>query len=737
MISEYRIVSRSAVTKALLGFSLFFLGILPQAGAQDALNVIGGESSNNSWLHFSDAPNSLYHHLTGQAYERLNQRSENLQNLQTRIDWEQRQQHVQQVLMETLGPFPEKTPLNAVITRTIERDTYRVEHIVYESQPEFYVTSSLYIPHGADLPAPAVIYVSGHTQEGYRSNTYQHKILNLVNKGFIVFAFDPVSQGERLEYYNSETGSSEVGGPTREHSYSGMQAFINGSSLARYMTWDGIRAVDYLLTRSEIDSERIGITGRSGGGTQVAYIAAIDHRIYAAAPEAYITTFTRLLQSIGPQDAEQNLYHGIARGIDHADFLAARAPKPTLLIATTEDFFSIQGARETADEISGMYRAFGKPDYFSMVEDGGAHQSTPRNREAMYAFFQFHLNNPGDPADEDVDILTDDELRVTATGQVSSSLGGETVFSLNRAEAEKKAEELQERREAYSNNLSEIVQKAKELSGYREPERASSPVFTGRIEREGYVIEKYFIRGEGDYIIPYLLLVPDNPNRKGLVYLHPESKAVEAAEEGEMEWFVKNGFTVLAPDLIGVGEMGSGDIENYSTQVKDFDPVSFDVWTASVLIGRSITGIQAGDVVKLSRLLLENDTIDEVYGAARKQMSAVLLHAAAFDETISRVALIEPLISYQSIVMNRYYDPGFHMSAVAGSIGVYDLPDLAAGLAPRRLLMTGVTDGAGNRIELQDFEKEILAIQTAYDAENSMDQVMIIPGMGDFLKWVE
>jgi hypothetical protein len=737
MTSENRIVSGSSVIKALFGFTLFFLGILHPAGAQDALSVIGGESSNNSWLHFSDAPNSLYHHLTGQAYERLDQRSGNLRSLQSRTDWEQRQQQVRQKLMETIGPFPEKTPLNAAITRTIEKDTYRVEHIVFESQPEFYVTSSLYIPDGVDLPAPAVIYVSGHTQDGYRANAYQHKILNLVNKGFIVFAFDPVSQGERLEYYDSETGDSVVGGPTREHSYSGVQAFINGSSLARYMTWDGIRAVDYLLTRSEIDSERIGITGRSGGGTQTAYIAAIDDRIHAAAPEAYITTFTRLLQSIGPQDAEQNLYHGIARGIDHADFLTVRAPKPTLLIATTEDFFSIQGARETADEVSGIYEAYGEPDYFSMAEDGGGHQSTQNNREAMYAFFQLHLNNPGDPADEDVELLTDDELRVTSTGQVSSSLGGETVFSLNRAEAEKKAEELQNKRGNYSDHLSDIVQKAKELSGYREPETASSPVFTGRIKRDGYVIEKYFVQGEGDYIIPYLLMVPDEPSQKALVYLHPESKAAEAAENGEMEWFARNGFTVLAPDLIGIGEMGSGDVENYSTRVKHFNPVSFDVWIASVLIGRSVTGIQAGDVVKLSRLLREKEGIDEVYGAARKQMSAVLLHAAAFDETISRVALIEPYLSYRSMVMNRYYDPGLHISAVAGSIGVYDLPDLAASLAPRRLLMTGITDGTGRWAESQDDENDISAIQTAYDAENSTDQLTIIPGQEDFLNWVE
>ncbi len=135
------------------------------------------------------------------------------------------------------------------LSRTIESDSFRVEHIIFESQPGFFVTSSLFIPGTLkkNRKAPVVIYCSGHAEDGYRGAVYQHVILNLVRKGFIVFAFDPVGQGERLEYYDQQTGKSIVGGPTTEHSYPGTQAFITGSSEARYMIWDGIRAVDYLL----------------------------------------------------------------------------------------------------------------------------------------------------------------------------------------------------------------------------------------------------------------------------------------------------------------------------------------------------------------------------------------------------------------------------------------------------------------------------------------------------------
>lgn len=216
----------------------------------------------------------------------------------------------------------------------------------------------MFVPEGHKKreKAPVVIYCSGHSEEGYRNAIYMHIIVNLVKKGFIVFAFDPVGQWERLEYFDPKTGKSIVGGPTTEHSYPGAQAFITGSSQARYMIWNGIRAVDYLLTRKEVDPARIGITGRSGGGTQSAYIAAMDDRIYAAAPENYLTNFTRLLQTIGPQDAEQNMFNAIIRGIDHGDFLLVRAPKPALMITTTRDMFSIQGVLETEKEVAAIYK---------------------------------------------------------------------------------------------------------------------------------------------------------------------------------------------------------------------------------------------------------------------------------------------------------------------------------------------------------------------------------------------
>jgi hypothetical protein len=686
--------------------------------SQSELDVI------KSWIHFSDASNSLYHHLASQAFDFLDKRTNTVAAIHSLPDWKKRQEFVRKTLLDIVGPFPAKTPLNPRITRTIVKDGYKVEHIVYESQPGFYVTSSFYIPNNLKSKAPAIIYCSGHSDIGYRNPIYQHVILNLVKKGFIVFAFDPVGQGERSEYYDPSKGKSSVGGTTTEHSIAGAQAFIAGSSQARYVIWDGIRAVDYLLTRKEVDPARIGMTGRSGGGTQTAYIAAMDDRIKAAAPENYITNFTRLIETVGPQDAEQNMFNAIERGIDMGDYLEVRAPKPTLMITTTRDMFSIQGARETAKEASGIFKAYGKPENFRMVTDDSIHASTKKNREAMYAFFQKYLGNPGDSSDEELAILTPEELQVTKTGQVSTSLNSETVYSLNMKTARKLENKLQSSRKNFPGYLAGVLKSAKQLSGYRAPKESHEPIFTGRFQKDGYVIEKYFVKGEGDYVIPYLLMKPENPNHKALIYLHPLGKSAEALPGGEMEWFVKNGFTVLAPDILGTGEMGPGKFRGDS-YIKG---VSYNVWFLSILINRSIVGVQAEDIVRLANLLKKTQGINEVYGLARKEMAPALLHAAAFDPSITRIALVQPYSSYLSIVTNRFYKPDFIQGGVPAALEAYDLPDLAASLAPKRLVMAGVTDGADNNSNPESIKEDLQIISDAYHSREAGKQLSITAG---------
>ncbi len=704
-----------AFLRALFTFSLIAFLSNGHLYAQNESDVL-----RNSWLQHSDAPNSLYHHLAGEAYQLLDIREGKNSRLSSPEEWRQRQGQIKQAMWDAVGPFPEKTPLNPKITGKIVKEGYSIENVVYESLSGFYVTASLFIPDNIKKPAPAILFCSGHSGIAYRRPLYQLPLLNLVKKGFVVLGIDPIGQGERLQYFDRETGESVIGSSTKEHSYPAAQVSLIGQSVARYFIWDGIRGIDYLVSRKEVDPGRIGVHGLSGGGTQTAYISALDDRVLASAPACYITSYRRLLESIGVQDGEQNFYHGLLKGIDHADFIEARAPKPTLIMANTRDFFSIQGARETYEEVKKIYGIFGMPGNIEIVEDDYGHGYTQKNREAMYAFFQKHLALPGTPDEEEVEYLTEKELQKTTTGQLSTSLGGETVFSLNRSESERYTTELQKARIDLEKHLPQALISAKQLSGYEEPSVSDEPVFAGRVQNEGYAIEKYFVKGEGKYVVPYLLLVPGNPNNKAVVYLHPNGKAGAMEENNEAGWLAGQGFTVLVPDLLGTGELGGGAFKG-DAYIGD---ISYNMWFTAMLIGRSIVGIQASDVVKLALLLQQKNRVEHVFGIAREEMSPVLLHAAAFNSVISRVALIKPYSSYRSFVMNRFYDPQFVHSLVPGALTAYDLPGLAATLAPAKLLIAGMTD-ANRQTDEEEISKDLKVIEDAYQLINAGNQLEV------------
>lgn len=449
------------------------------------------------------------------------------------------------------------------------------------------------------------------------------------------------------------------------------------------------------------------------------------------APECYITNLHRLWETLGPADAEQNLFHGIASGIDLADLLEVRAPKPALQITTTQDFFSIQGAMETEKEVKKIYHAFGADENFYRVEDDAPHAVTKKNREARNAFFQKHLNLPGDPKDYKVEYLAPEELQITETGKVSTSLGGETVFSLNRKEAQKSVEKLNRSRKNIKKHLQNIVASAEKLSGYIAPHKLEGTVFTGRYQRDGYSVEKYFIKGEGDYPIPFLLFLPKNITGPSIIYLNPEGKEVQASVGGEIERFVKKGHPVLAPDLVGIGEMGP-NLSLWGKFDSDLGIVSYKHWFGPVQIARSNVGVHAGDIQRLVLYLKQRTdfSTEKIYAVARGISCPALLHVAAFEKAFSRIALIDPLISYRSMVMNRYYHADAVPPFVAGALTAYDLPDLAASLAPDRLLLVNIKDQMGNPAPDKMMEEDLAIVKSSFSraqAEQNLKVVTLQP----------
>jgi cephalosporin-C deacetylase-like acetyl esterase len=626
--------------------------------------------------------------------------------LQTADDWLGRQRWIQKWLLELWGPFPKRTPLNARVVDVLQRDGYRIEKLIYESQPKFYVTGALFIPDGLIERAPGILFCSGHSPLAFRRNTYQRLILNFVKKGFVVLAFDPVSQGERFQYYDlAGTRQSRAGPPSREHTFGGSQGYLVGLPLARLMIWDGMRALDYFVSREEVDPERIGITGQSGGGTQSAFIAALDQRVRASAPQLYLTSHKRLLQSMGPQDAEQVLAGSLPAGFDLGDFLTVRAPRPTLIVATTQDIFNIQGVYDIYREAHRAYTALGAPEALQLTVDDAFHESTKKNCEALYRFFQESLSHSCHTHDEEVEILEPEELFVTSTGQLATSMDdAKTVHDLVREEALPHLDRLERKRQqADSTYLQQVTRKARALTGYRPPENVTDSVWTERYQRDGYAIKKHYIETPG-YPLPFLLFVPHQPGpHPAVIYLHHEGKAFDAekdyrfardaSEDHRIVQLVRRGFCVLALDVVGTGELGPGDFEGHGYEFR-LGRGSYAIWYFALYNGRSLIALKAADIVRAASFLKNRGDVDpeRIAAIAFRSLGPVLLHAAVFDETISRVALIESLLSYESLVTNRFYDPYYIHQTVAGSVPAYDLQDLMASLAPRPLLVLDPRD---------------------------------------------
>jgi len=641
------------------------------------------------WKYYSDAENTLYKMQTAYSFQLLNQRKEDIAQLQTKDDWMARQEKVKDALEKVLGSFPEKTPLNPVITGTLEGDGFKVEKLYFESLPGYKVTAALFLPEVKKKKLPAIIYCSGHSDLAFRSDVYQHVIINLVLKGFAVFAFDPIGQGERQQYFIKAEGKSKFR-PTHEHSYPGAQLFINGGSAAYYMIWDGIRSVDYLLTRKEIDPERIGITGRSGGGTQSSYIAAVDERIKAAAPECYITSFEYLLKSMGPQDAEQNFYHGIKEGIDLGDLLQVRAPKPTMMITTTRDIFSIQGARDVFAETRPAFQAFGNDDHFKMVEDDAGHASTLKNREAMYAFFQKHLDNPGSPEDREVDKFPVEELYITTTGQLSTSFGSRFLFELNLDLTDQNAEKIHTDRRDAASFIQSLPAKVRMVSGYQPGQATDKLVFSGRTDMGDYFLEKYLLEQEKDFAIPVFVFSPKEKTNRAALYLYD----IRGEDENAYRLpalLASNGLSVIVPHLPGFGALGPGYLKGDAY----FSNTSYNQWFAGILNGRSTMAVHAAVIQRIVHHATSHKNWQDVglVGISKGAFNSSLLHAATLGVDFEKMILMDPLLSFEALTRSKEYDPYYIPFTVAGALQHYDLPDLVACFAPKPII---IADGRGH-----------------------------------------
>jgi len=666
---------------------------------------------------FHEIQGMLPSYLNNIGLQLLAQRQRQIERLGTIEDVRRRRAYLRERMLDHLGGFPERTPLNARVVGVVQRPAYKIEKVIFESQPRFYVTANLYLPTTGHPPYPAILFPLGHEPGGKTNPTWQQMLGSLATKGFVALTWDPIGQGERLQIYDEDLRESKVGDSTTEHTVVGTQCLLIGDHLARYTIWDGMRALDYLLSRPEVDPTRVGLTGNSGGGTHTAYIAALDDRIQVAAPSCYITSWRLMLHTIGPQDAEQSIPFWLQDGLDYPDYLYAFAPKPYLLLSAIRDFFPIAGTRETFAEAVRVHSAIGAKEKLGMFEADDGHGYSKPRRQAAYEWFGHWLKGIEDEDPEpQIELATPEELRCTPTGQVSTSLGGETVFTLNR----KRLEGLKENRRT---PLGQLPRKVQELIRYEPPNTPLEVRPYGTISHSGYHIEKLTYESESGITIPSLLFVPDGGDDKKPAVIMVSGDGKKASGP-KAEQLVASGIVVLSIDGRGFGETqvnGEANSEEFHHYFGDFR----DAMTA-LLVGKTMVGMRALDITRAVDLLSARHDVDgdKIYVYGKMGGSVPALHAAVLDRRIRKVVLEGMLSSYASVLENKIHRQVFE-SVVPAALKFYDLPDLVATLAPREVSIVGASDPLGHELPADMVRKEYGRAVEAYRKMGTEEAIRI------------
>ena len=641
--------------------------------------------------------------------------------IRTRAQAEARQAAVRRQILSLIGALPVRTPLNARVMGQTQTEGFSIRKILFESQPGFFVTALLYVPNGY---APggkraAILMTPGHGPSGKAGDAQIAGIFAL--NGFIVLSYDPIGQGERLQYPDpSKPGESLAARPTGEHGEASLQPMLIGDTFARYEIWDAMRGMDYLASLPEVDPHRIGALGCSGGGTVTALASALDNRIAAIGTACYITSFDALLPSLGPQDAEQSTPRFISSGLDFPDWIELAAPRPYAVISTYSDMFSFDGARSTVVEARRFYSLFdpasaGTPagngpstvpatptapaldtDTTNQVSPSarlqwitgpGGHGALGPIMDKIVSFFIRNLQ-PGADADHPnvpattgprtvlpaLANLSKTAFQVTPTGQVATSFPRHaTVFTLNKQRTARLAP-LQRTLIGFV-RLNEFIREQTGAEARPGDSRFDASLLSAT---SGPIA----LPSAGDLQLQGDISVPTTHGRHPAVLLvvpTPISgqSAAARANKTKFDALAAQGNVVLAvtprPSPPGTDDMKASLLGPFYLLSLRAD-----------LVGRTLVGLRVDDVIRAVDYLTARADVDptRISAQATGHMGLVLMHAGVLDRRIRQIEVEHVLTSYRSLI-DAPLPTGAPEDLIPGVLLQYDIPDLARAIGPR------------------------------------------------------
>jgi len=593
-------------------------------------------------------------------------RAEQRAKIRTRAAVMRLRQEVRRKLSRCFGLPTARAPLKPVTTGVLRRRSYTVEKVSYESHPGFKVTANLYVPRGGG-PFPVVLGPCGHSGNGKAYDFYQAFATGLVRRGYMVLVYDPQGQGERRQI-TRRIGSFVPGNACHEHNLFGKRLALLGDFFGSWFVWDGIRSLDYLLSRPEADATRVGVTGNSGGGTLSTYLSALDDRFTMVAPSCFVTTFQHNVENELPQDAEQMPPGILAEGLGMADYFVAQIPRPVLLLGQVNDFFDPRGLRETYEELRRLYRIVGASENVQLFIGPRSHGFHPENREAMYRFFARHADRPEAVRPSESKPEEEKDLLAAPGGSVRKA-GSRLMPALLKEEGE--AVEAS-RRPLDDDDLKRAITEVLAL-----PKRRGAPHFRNLRPRPS---------GSKRLPCQSLFAVETEPGIQAILHLYAQEvyehlpKRPRAAvfvphvgtEEDVQKGLLPKGREVLAVDVRGMGlsqPRTCGDTKLFPS------PYGSDYMYAvhGQMLGEPYMGRRVHDLLRVLDLLAANGCEDvHLIGRGMGALTATFagcLHAAA-----RRVTLINAPLSYGE--MMKHPVAAWPYSAMAqGLLKHFDLPD--------------------------------------------------------------
>ena len=647
--------------------------------------------------------------------------------------WAHRRPEVERAFRKAIGleVMPARTPLNPRITGSHDFGGYAMDNLVFDSRPNFPVTANLYRPKTAVTgKRAAIVCPIGHFPEyGKAVGEVQARSIKLAQMGFVVLTYDAIGHGERMV-------------PGNVHHEGGYALLPLGETIAGWMVWDSMRAVDYLLTLPDVDPARIGITGNSGGGLNTLFTSAIDPRISAAVVVGYTFEFNNWLKYAGTHCTCTQL-PGIFRAMEWFEIAGLIAPRPLMMLqGDHDDIFPISGARRSGRRTEAIYALLGRPDQARFVEvPGQPHAYSRYYRERMYGFMAQHLlgQGNGEPIPEgDVQPLNETDPRLLADREGTILPHSARVVDLARNKALASISKLPDKR---------AMQWVRDLTAPPEPQlhmlkselAQKIPVSSGTLEKLFYLSE------DGEYI-PSLLWLPQRAASRTIVIADSHGKQA-VAESGFVEPLLAAGFAVFAPDLRGRGET-MGQVGTKQTN-------NFRLIGNQILFGEPLAGRRAFDLIRaVDYLHLRKDTPTSnlaVIGLGEEGLPALL--AAVADPRIQRLGIAGYVHSNVSLmqtmsVQNKKdlvtrwnsaerrglinaadYDVDLG-SVIPGMAAIADIPDLVSLVAPRQVLFCQARDNENQMVER--FKR--VAGKIRYEPQTKLNAALLLNWLQDVAK---